>query len=35
MGLIYGFLVEDTGKWPYVLNMQGRCPEAPMPNDYD
>lgn len=35
MGLIYGFLVEDSGKWPYVLNMQGRYPEAPMPNDYD
>lgn len=35
MGLIYGFLVEDTGKWPYVLNMQGAYPQAPMPNYYD
>lgn len=34
MGLIYGFLVEDTGKWPYVLNMQGKYPEEPMPNFY-
>ena len=35
MGLISGFLVEDTGKWPYVLNKQGRYPEAPMPDYYD
>lgn len=34
MGIIYGFLVEDTGKWPYVLNMNGRYPESPMPNYY-
>lgn len=31
MGLIYGFLVEDTGKWPYVLNMLGKYPDEPMP----
>lgn len=35
MGLIYGFIVEDTGKWPYVLNMNGKYPDAPMPNFYD
>lgn len=35
MGLIYGFLVEDTGKWPYVLNMCGAYPTKPMPNFYD
>lgn len=35
MGLIYGFIVEDTGKWPYVLNMNGKYPGAPMPNFYD
>lgn len=34
MGLIYGFLVEDTGKWPYVLNMDAAYPEGPMPNYY-
>ncbi len=34
MGVIYGFLVEDTGKWPYVLNMLGKYPEKPMPNYY-
>lgn len=34
MGLIYGFIVEDTGKWPYVLNMTGAYPEDPMPNFY-
>ena len=34
MGLIYGFLVEDTGKWPYVLNMLGEYPKEPMPNFY-
>lgn len=34
MGLIYGFLVEDTGKWPYVLNMLGKYPDEPMPNYY-
>lgn len=34
MGVIYGFLVEDTGKWPYVLNMCGEYPKEPMPNFY-
>ncbi len=34
MGLVYGFLVQDTGKWPYVLNMEGEYPKAPMPNFY-
>ncbi|WP_242939800.1 DinB family protein [Roseburia sp. 499] len=34
MGVIYGFIVEDTGKWPYVLNMKGAYPEEPMPNYY-
>lgn len=34
MGLIYGFIVEDAGKWPYVLNMLGEYPDAPMPNYY-
>lgn len=32
MGIIYGFLIEDTGKWPYVLNMNGAYPTEPMPN---
>lgn len=32
MGVIYGFIVEDTGKWPYVLNMNGEYPDQPMPN---
>lgn len=32
MGLIYGFLIEDTGKWPYVLNMNRSYPNEPMPN---
>ncbi len=35
MGVIYGFLIQDTGKWPYVLNMQGEYPKDPMPNYYD
>lgn len=35
MGLVYGFLVEDTGKWPYVLNMEGEYPKTPMPNFYE
>ncbi len=35
MGLIYGFLIEDTGKWPYVLNQEGEYPKAPMPNFYE
>ena len=34
MGIIYGFLIEDTGKWPFVLNMQGQYPAGPMPNYY-
>lgn len=34
MGIIYGFIVADTGKWPYVLNMEGGYPEEPMPNFY-
>ena len=32
MGIIYGFIIEDAGKWPYVLNMLGAYPEEPMPN---
>lgn len=32
MGIIYGFIIEDTGKWPYVLNMSGAYPLEPMPN---
>lgn len=32
MGIVYGFLVEDMGEWPYVLNMEGEYPETPMPN---
>ena len=35
MGIIYGFIVEDCRKWPYVLNMLGEYPENPMPNYYD
>ena len=35
MGLVYGFIVEDTGKWPYVLNMNGKYPGSPMPNFYE
>lgn len=34
MGIIYGFIITDTGKWPYVLNMDGEYPEEPMPNYY-
>lgn len=34
MGVIYGFIIEDTGKWPYVLNMTAAYPEEPMPNYY-
>lgn len=34
MGIIYGFLIEDTGKWPYVLNMDAEYPQEPMPNYY-
>ena len=32
MGIIYGFIIEDAGKWPYVLNMCGEYPDEPMPN---
>ena len=32
MGIIYGFIIEDEEKWPYVLNMYGEYPEEPMPN---
>lgn len=32
MGVIYGFIIEDTGKWAYVLNMSGKYPDCPMPN---
>ena len=35
MGIIYGFIVEDTGKWPYVLNMLGEYPDEPMPNYFE
>lgn len=34
MGVIYGFIIEDAGKWSYVLNMLGAYPEEPMPNYY-
>lgn len=34
MGIIYGFIIADTGKWPYVLNMDGEYPDEPMPNYY-
>lgn len=34
MGVIYGFIIEDTGKWPYVLNMHNAYPDSPMPNFY-
>lgn len=34
MGIIYGFIVADVGKWPYVLNMNGEYPQDPMPNYY-
>lgn len=34
MGIIYGFIVADEGKWPYVLNMNGKYPKDPMPNFY-
>ena len=35
MGIVYGFLIEDTGKWPYVLNMFGKYPEEEMPVCYE
>ena len=34
MGIIYGFIIENDGKWPYVLNMFGEYPKEPMPNYY-
>ena len=34
MGIVYGFIIADEGKWPYVLNMLGKYPEEPMPNYY-
>lgn len=34
MGLVYGFLIADTGKWPFVLNMMGQVPEKPVPVYY-
>lgn len=34
MGIIYGFIITDSGKWPYVLNMDGKYPDGPMPNYY-
>ena len=35
MGIVYGFLIRDTGRWPYVLNMNGAYPDGPMPHWYD
>ena len=35
MGIVYGFLIRDEGKWPYVLNMNAPYPETPMPNFYE
>lgn len=35
MGVIYGFIIVDDRKWPYVLNMCGEYPEEPMPNYFD
>ena len=26
MGIVYGFIIEDCRKWPYVLNMLGEYP---------
>lgn len=34
MGIVYGFIIADEGKWPYVLNMLGKYPDEPMPNYY-
>lgn len=34
MHIIYGFIIADTGMWPYVLNMEGKYPVEPMPNFY-
>lgn len=30
-----GFIIEDAGKWPYVLNMNRKYPEEPMPNYFN
>ena len=35
MGVVYGFIIRDAGKWPYVLNMFGAYPDSPMPNYYE
>ena len=35
MGLIYGFLVADTGRWPLVLNQCGIAPPGEMPFYYE
>jgi RimJ/RimL family protein N-acetyltransferase len=32
MGIIYGFIIKDTGNWPFVLNMTGKYPVSKMPN---
>ncbi len=32
MGIIYGFIIEDIGKWPHVLNMNREYPAEDMPN---
>ncbi len=34
MGIVYGFIIEDTGKWPYVLNMNNKYPDSSMPIYY-
>jgi len=34
MGIVYGFIIAEEGKWPYVLNMRGKYPDEPMPNYY-
>lgn len=35
MGVVYGLMIQDKGKWPYVLNMEGEIPQSPMPNFYE
>lgn len=35
MGIIYGFIIKDAGKWPYVLNMLNPYPIEPMPTYYE
>ena len=32
--VIYGFIVADKGRWPFVLNTEGKYPGEPMPNFY-